>query len=119
VGESPLKDRYDKTHQYKETKFYLSNYLPNQEECKIIILKIVEQASRDYLALHNAGSPALKYAWETAKDFIFTENYLIDWGGQDVTPRYLLDLVDINIEWLRRKMKERFIKLKKERENSG
>ena len=110
-------DRYNKIHEYKGIKFHLSGYTPNYEECKIVILKIIEQASRDYLTLYNAKSPTLQYLWETARQFIFDDNYLIDWGNKTITPSNLLDIVDINIQWLRRKMQERFSKI--ERESDG
>lgn len=111
---SLLKDRYDKTYDYKGIEFYLSSYTPDPEECRIIILKIIEQASRDYLALRNGKTAALQYTWETARDFIFKDKYLMYWGGKVTTSAELMELVDIDINWLRRKMRERFIKTKKE-----
>lgn len=103
-----LEDRYDKFYTYKEVEFYLSSYLPNEEECRIIILKIVEQASRDYLSLHDAKSVTLQYTWETARDFIFKKTHLIGWGNRKISPAYLLSLIDMDIEWLRRKIKQKF-----------
>lgn len=113
----PLKDRYDKTYEYKGIEFYLSDYTPNIEECRLIILKIVEQASRDYLSLYNSKTASLQYTWETAKDFIFSDTYYIKWGYQIVSPSQLLELVDIDIEWLRRKIRQRFAQV--ERKNNG
>jgi hypothetical protein len=112
-----LKNRYDKTYFYKNIEFYLSDYIPNNEECRIIILKIVEQASRDYLSLRNAKTLTLQYTWEIAREFIFNKAYLIDWGDRKISPAHLLDLIDMDIEWLRRKMKEKFKQL--ENENNG
>jgi len=108
-----LKDRYEKTYTYKSIEFYLSDYTPNHEECKIIILKLTEQASRDYLTLYNSKSPAIQQIWQTAKDFIFNDIYIMSWGYRNVTPTYLLNLVNIDIEWLRRKTRTRFKELKK------
>jgi hypothetical protein len=113
----PLKDRYDKTYDYKGIEFYLSDYTPDPEECRMIILKIIEQASRDYLSLYKGKTSALQQTWETARDFIFKENYLMNWGGRIMTPAQLMELVDIDIDWLRRKMNERFAKI--ERKNNG
>jgi hypothetical protein len=109
-----IKDRYNKTHEYKGIKFDLSDYTPDEEECRIIILKIIEQASRDYLALYQSKTTALQHNWETAKDFIFRENYPVNWGGRIITSAQLLELVDIDIDWLRRKMRERFAKIERE-----
>ena len=114
---SSIKNRYDKTHEYKGVEFYLSNYTPDDEECKIIILKIIEQASRDYLSLYKGKTAALQHSWETARDFIFKDNYLINWGMNILTPAQLMELVDIDIEWLRRKMRERFAQI--ERKENG
>jgi len=100
-------DRYNKTYQYKDVEFYLSEYLPNQEECRIIILKIAEQASRDYISLYHAESVTLQCTWETARDFIFSDTHLISWGDRRISPAYLLDLIDVDIRWLRRKMAEK------------
>ena len=113
----PLKDRYDKTYDYKGIEFYLSNYIPNPDECRVIILKIIEQASRDYLALHKGKTSSQKYNWETARDFIFKDPYWINWGGQIITSAEFMELVDINIDWLRRKIHQRFTEA--ERKNNG
>ena len=109
-----FRDRYDKVYEYKDVQFYLSSYTPDPEECRIIILKIIEQASRDYLSLHKGKTAALQYTWQTARDFIFKDKYLINWGGRVTTSAELMELVDIDINWLRRKMRERFTKTQKE-----
>ena len=109
---SSIENRYEKTYTYKNIEFYLSDYTPNDEECRLIILKLTEQASRDYLTLYNADSPALQQVWETAKEFIFNDIYIISWGHKNVTPTYLLNLINIDIEWLRRKIRKCFQKLK-------
>lgn len=105
-----INDRYDKAYYYKEIEFYLSDYTPNPEECRIIILKIIEQASRDYLSLYKGKTAALQYTWETARSFIFEDKYIMYWGGKITTPAQLMELVDVDIHWLRRKMRERFTK---------
>ena len=112
-----LEDRYNKTYYYKDIEFYLSEYLPNQEECRIIILKIAEQASRDYISLYHAESATLRSTWETARDFIFKETHLISWGNRKISPTYLLDLIDIDIRWLRRKMIEKLQKIESKKDD--
>jgi len=112
-----LKDRYDKEYEYKGVQFYLSDCTPNREECRIIILKIIEQASRDYLSLYKGKTAALQHNWETARDFIFKDTHIINWGGTIVSPAQLMELVDIDIDWLRRKTNERFSKI--ERKDNG
>jgi hypothetical protein len=112
-----LKDRYDKEYEYKGVQFYLSDCIPNEEECRIIILKIIEQASRDYLSLYKGKTAALRHNWETARDFIFKDKYLINWGGVIMSPAQLMELVEIDIDWLRRKTNERFSRI--ERKDNG
>lgn len=87
--------------------------LPKIDECKILILKIIEQAIRDYLSLTNATAPIEKYYYETATNLIFNDEYTIDYGGTDKTLEDLLDIVNLDIDWLRYKiirMKEKRIK---------
>ena len=43
--------RYLEEQHYGKTKFSLQDYLPNEEECKFILIKVVEQATRDYCSL--------------------------------------------------------------------
>ena len=112
---SYIKNRYNRTYVYKNIKFYLSDYTLNEEECKLIILKLTEQASRDYLTLYKAESPALQAIWETAKEFIFNDDYLMSWGHKNMTPTHLLNLVDIDIEWLRRKVRQKFNTIKRDK----
>jgi hypothetical protein len=85
--------------------------LPHIDECRHLILKIIEQAIRDYLALENSSIPTDQYYYEIACQFIFDDEYLIDYGGTDKSFRELLDILKIDIDWLR----ERIIRLKNSR----
>lgn len=75
--------------------------LPFIDECKRLILKIIEQAIRDYISLEHARAPIEKYYYETACEFLFNEEYTIDYGGEDKTMRDLLDILDLDIDWIR------------------
>ena len=41
----------------------------------------------------------------------------MNWGGNIITPTHLLEIIDIDIEWLRRKMKKEVAKI--ERKENG
>jgi len=71
------------------------------DECRRIILKIIEQAIRDYISLENATAPIEKYYYQTARDFLFDDEYAIDYGGEDKTIHDLLDIVGLDIDWIR------------------
>lgn len=91
------------------TKNY-PNY-PHIDECRYLILKIIEQAVRDYLSLSQSSAPIEQHYYETACHFLFDDDYLIDYGGVEKSLHDLLDIVDIEIEWFR----ERVVKLKDKR----
>lgn len=81
---------------------------PPLDECRYLILKIIEQAVRDYLSLGQSIAPIEQYYYETACEFIFNDTYTIDYGGKDKTLQDLLDIVDISLPWFR----QRVIRLK-------
>jgi len=88
-----------------------SKQLPHIDECRHLILKIVEQAVRDFLSLSSSSAPIERKYYETACDFLFDDNYRIDYGGVDKSLRDLLDILDYDVEWFR----ERIVKLKDKR----
>ena len=88
------------------------NYtIPHIDECRYLILKMIEQAVRDYISLGNSSAPIERYYYETACEFLFDDDYYIDYGGVDRNLRDLLDILDINVDWFR----ERVVKLKDRR----
>jgi len=82
--------------------------LPLADECRYLILKIIEQAVRDYLALENNSAPIDRFYYETACRFLFDNDYTIDYGGVERNLQGLLNILDIDISWFR----ERVVKLK-------
>jgi len=101
-------DRYDVWHKYNQVKFYLSRYTPNPEECRILILKVTEEAMRDYLGYFNHPSGSKRELWDTASGFIFDDEYRFMWGDKEVSPETLLQNVDLEIEYLRRSAIKQF-----------
>lgn len=88
---------------------------PQLDECRYLILKLIEQAVRDYLSLEHSSAPIERYYYETACEFIFNSDYVIDYGGRDKTLQDLLDIMDIDIHWFR----ERVIRLKDKKTREG
>lgn len=88
--------------------------LPHLDECRYLILKVIEQTVRDFLSLEKSATPLEQFHYETARDLLFDDNYTIDWGGTDKTLQDLTDIVNIDLKWLRLKvMKLKNLRIKK------
>ena len=101
-------DRYNRLHSYGSVTFFLSDYTPNMEECRFLVLKVVEQAVRDYISLFGSNSNSEKTLWDTAKGFIFDDEYRIMWGDKETSTEDLLHYVDIDISYLRERVRKQF-----------
>jgi len=97
--------------------------LPHIDECRYLILKIIEQAVRDFISLEDSTAPIDQNHYETACSFIFDNDYVIDYGDEQKTITDLLDIVDIDIDWLRAKTmatkKRKLVIIKKRRALNG
>jgi hypothetical protein len=82
--------------------------IPTPDECKYLILKVIEQAVRDYLSLEKTNTPIEKLYYETACEFLFDDDYIVEFGGANKTLRDFLDILDISLDWFR----ERVMRLK-------
>ena len=51
--------------------------LPELDECRYLILKIIEQAVRDYISLEDSSAPIDQYFYNTAYRFLFDDRYKI------------------------------------------
>jgi hypothetical protein len=85
-------------------EFYRS--MPEIDECRYLIKKVLEQAVRDFVAFKDKTSATEKYDYETAVCFLFDDTYRVDWGGREMSLQDLLDWVDIEVEWVRKKALE-------------
>jgi hypothetical protein len=102
-------ERYDRWYTDNKGKsFYLENYLPDPEECKFLLMKVVEQSVRDYLSLEGVDIPHAKLYWESARDFIFDDHTYIVWGQEEYSLEDILDILDLDISWFRQKTKKRY-----------
>jgi len=105
--------RHDAYHQIGNITFYLKGYLPDIEECKLLLTKMLEQAVRDYCTPYRISTNSELESWEQARDFLFDDNYHIDWGeGYYLDLQSILDILDIDINWFREQLQKKF-----EREN--
>lgn len=84
--------------------FYRS--LPEVDECRYLIQKIIEQAVRDFIALEKSTSATEHYSYETACGFLFDDNYRVNWGGEEKSFQDLLDFIDLDAAWVRKKTLE-------------
>lgn len=82
----------------------LPQSLPHIDECRYLILKIIEQAVRDYLSLQQSNAPIERHYYETACQFLFDDDYRIDYGEEEKSLNDLLDIIGIESEWLREKV---------------
>ena len=72
------------------------------------MLKVLEQTIRDYVSLSDSKVQSQKEAWESARDFIFDDNYHIKWGSLEMTSEEFLDILDLDIEWIRNQTEKKF-----------
>ena len=98
---SELEGRYNRYHSHNTVTFYLDDFIPDIEECRILMLKVIEQAVRDYQLLGESQFINDKVAFETAKAFIFEDDYYFKWGEMELSTKDFLDILDLDIEWLR------------------
>jgi len=101
---------YGRCFKVGNQKFTLEEYLPDIQECRFILFKVLEQAVRDYIKFKDTDNEDLFELWCTAKGFLFDNTYRIDWGGQDISLSEILDELDLDIDWVRSKTSKRFEK---------
>jgi hypothetical protein len=107
-------DRYDKTYTYGDVEFYLSDFMPIEEQCRFLILKILEQAVRDYTSLYDSDTTSEQLAWESAEGFLFDDEYYLMWGDLELSTEEFLELVDLDIRWVREQTRKQFERKRKE-----
>lgn len=86
---------------------------PFLDEARYLLLKVIEQAIRDYLALGSSASQTDNYYYQSACEFIFEDEYEITYGEERYNLQDLLELLGLEINWVR----EKVIRLKNKRIN--
>lgn len=100
------KTRAKNTAQQEEEILDFHRSIPEIDECRFLIKKVVEQAVRDYSSLEHSTSASEQFDYQTAVGFLFDDNYRVNWGGQEMSLQDLLDWVDLEAEWVRKKAKQ-------------
>ena len=86
----------------------VDDFIPDIEESRLLILKVMEQAIRDYVSLQIDRSLNERVAWETARDFLFDDEYKLMWGDMEISTEALLDIIDLDISWVRSQSTKKF-----------
>jgi hypothetical protein len=103
-----LEGRHNREYNYNGVKFFLSDYTPNVEECRFLILKVVEQSVRDYLSLFGSDLNSEVLLWSTAKGFIYDSEHKVLWGDKELSLEDLLNIVDVDVNYLRERVTKQF-----------
>lgn len=97
-----MENRYNRYYKYGDVKFYLADFKPTPERCRFLMLKVLEQAVREYCALRDSDIPSEQATWELARDFLFDNSYRFMWGDRELSLETFLDHLDLDIEWVRK-----------------
>lgn len=103
-----MEDRYNKEYTHGNVKFFLSDYMPNEEQCRILMLKVLEQAVRDYCSLADSKLTNEQLMWNEAKAFLMDDDYHFNWGDYELNLESFLDILDLDINWVREQTRKKF-----------
>lgn len=88
-----------------------NNHTLHIDECRYILLKIIEQAIHDYLTLEHTNQLVEIECYKDACDFLFNPAYIFLYGSEEMNLLDILEILDIDHLWFR----EKLIKLKEKR----
>ena len=91
-------DRYIKLHRWGKVEFRLGSFSPAQDDCRYLLIKIIDQAIRDYINLEKSTVPIDQQYYDTAINFLFDNKYRIDYGGKEMSFEDMLSAIDIESE---------------------
>jgi len=106
------KQRYDYIYKWGEITFNLHRPELEEDECRFFLMKIIEQSIRDIVNLSNSDSSVDNFYFNTARDFIFDDEYTIDYGSKELTFSDILHTLGLELEWFR----ERILLLQKSKQ---
>jgi len=81
---------------------------PDLQECKIVILHVINQAIKDYQHFREKDKLEDIEIYESAKGFLFDDEYVFAWGEEDINLRRLCDAIELDLDWLRNQVVKRF-----------
>ena len=105
---SEFDDRYEKNYLHGKVEFFLSDYQVLPDQARYLLLKVVEQAVRDYIAFVDGKTPGEIAIWQSARDFIYSDDYRVRWGQLNLNLEEMLDMIDIDISWFREQTTRKF-----------
>lgn len=111
MAEDQTKSRYNRWHNYGEVFFYLADFHTHPvypEQARYLLLKVIEQSIRDYIALVHSTVPSEQQLWETARGFLFDDDYIITWGTIEINLDEALMMLDLDVSWVRREVHRKF-----------
>ena len=91
-------------HRWGDILFTLTPPSPTEEESRLLLLKVIEQAIRDFVNLSNSSSPMDQISFQTAEGLLFDDEYRVNYGGGEMSLEDMLDILGLDIDWLRRKI---------------
>lgn len=98
----PDDPRYNNTYKWGDVEFTLPYFSIDEDDSWDFIIKILEQAIRDFINLENSTTPIEQYYYITAKAMIFDSDYRIDYGGIELSLEEILSSVfNTNVEYFR------------------
>lgn len=86
----------------------MEDTLPSSKECKFLLLKVIEQAVRDFLSMHNARFDNERETWRNARSFIYDEEYRLSWGNYNFSLEDMLNILDLDVDYFRETATRRF-----------
>ena len=105
-----MEERYNRVYKCGDVSFYLSDFRPEPEQCRFLMLKVLEQAVRDYCSFVDSDIPSEQTSWGLARDFLFDNDYRFMWGDREVSTEEFLDLIDLDVHWVREQTQKRFMR---------
>jgi hypothetical protein len=78
--------------------------LPEEDECRVLLLLIIKQAIEDYRFYSNKNRPEDKEIWNTASAFLFDDSYYMDWAEETIDFKTICGLLGFNAAWLRNRI---------------
>ena len=101
--------RYNETYTWGNVKFKLEAFTPQQDECRLLMIKVVEQAVRDYMNLEHSAIPIEQQYYQTAIGFIFDDDYRVDYGSTEMSFADILTCIfddsEGEVQWAREKIR--------------
>lgn len=82
----------------------MSQSLTAEEETRLLLLKIVEQAVRDYETYKNKKTSEDQAIFNNAKQFLFNPDYLIQWGDFEIGFSDICEYLELDFNWAKVKL---------------